>query len=826
MKKVLSLVLVIAMILSSFSFAFAADFEDVEGDYEEAVNVLTALGVVTGYEDGTYRPERIVTRAEMAKLIVEILGYGDLVAGAKSNFADTQGHWADAWIALAAGRGLVIGDGDGNFRPDAQVSYDEAITMVVRALGYTDNSNELKGMTWPTNFKVKASELDLLDGLKTLAGGADRGGVAQLLFNALDATLVTVDTDGNIVYVKDAEKKDMPLLSRLADKVELKPVNTDHVDPDHKNYKGDVVDLIPYMYQNITVYEKDDVVVFVKSVDSLTLEGTVLENNANKIKVEDAKEKEFEFDLDNNVDLMYNGGEANYVVDGEVVDLEDAEVILVLGPKGEGVVEAGDRIDTDIQKVTAMIVRKATATVQAEEDFDEDEVEILAYPENVVLPLDDDEIDYDKVVVKGDADSLEDIEKDDVLTLFYAGGAQADDVKLEIVVSKETVEGKVTRITVKDGEIDKVYIDGKAYSLSDDYDDDEIAVKDEGTFFLDYEGKIFAVETESDLTPDNYALVLDVTNGYAVLQNQGEANEELVVLRDAKVKVLTAKGETVTYVLDHDDLLEAEEPIITIITNELAVQLEEGNLIKYDLNKDGEIDEAELVEGTLEEGLKTTVNKFNLAKNAAIFSVPRYEKEDNITDGAKVIDADILAKEIDAYVVNNEDGEIVALIVVKGAGAVEDDIYGIITDNTTLTLDEDDEEVVVYTVYVDGEEVEYLGIADEDVIDDLNVLVRLTISNGRLEEAEVVDETDEDVDMDGGTASGDRITKSIKDTEGETYYLADDVVIYVLEGEDGPFDEVGTKSDIRNKEFLVYDVNQDGDYDIVVVWPVAEGEES
>ena len=136
MKKVLSLVLVIAMVLSSFTLALAAPkFEDVTGDYEKAVNALVALGVVTGYEDGTFRPERVVTRAEMAKLIVEILGYGNLVAGSKSNFADTQGHWADAWIALAAGRGLVIGTGDGKFTPDRQVSYDEAITMVVRALG-------------------------------------------------------------------------------------------------------------------------------------------------------------------------------------------------------------------------------------------------------------------------------------------------------------------------------------------------------------------------------------------------------------------------------------------------------------------------------------------------------------------------------------------------------------------------------------------------------------------------------------------------------------------------------------------------------------------
>ena len=71
MKKVLSLVLVIAMVLSSMSFAFAGTFTDVaDTDYTKAIETLTALGVVTGYEDGTYRPEKVVTRAEMAKLMV------------------------------------------------------------------------------------------------------------------------------------------------------------------------------------------------------------------------------------------------------------------------------------------------------------------------------------------------------------------------------------------------------------------------------------------------------------------------------------------------------------------------------------------------------------------------------------------------------------------------------------------------------------------------------------------------------------------------------------------------------------------------------------
>lgn len=811
MKKVLSLVLVIAMVLSSMSFAFAAPkFEDVAGDYEEAVGVLTALGVVTGYEDGTYRPERVVTRAEMAKLIVEILGYGDLVAGSKSNFSDTQGHWADAWIALAAGRGLVVGTGDGKFTPDRQVSYDEAITMVVRALGYTDNSNELKGMTWPTNFKVKAAELKLLNKVKSVAGGADRGGVAQLLFNALNATLVTVTTDGDVTALFDTvedKKEERLLLSRLAGKKPL-TVNADYVDPDHKNYKGNVVDLTPYMYQDITVYEKDGVVVYVKGVDSLVLKGTVDTHDEEEdiFEVEDAKEDVYTMLVGNtkneniadNTPVLLNGEEVDFE---DVVNLEGAEVTVVL--KGA----EGDKISKTVaQEVVGIVAKLATVTVQAEEDYKAGEVEILAFNDDVVLPVASKKVDFDRLVVKGAVDTVEDIEEDDVLTLYYGKGLIDDDVKLEIVVSRDTVEGKVTRITVdSDGALSKIFVDGKSYSLNDDFDD-EITVKDEGTFFLDFEGKIFSAETESDVTPANYALVLSVTNGY-ITQNEAEDD---IVLRDAKVKVLTAKGETVTYVLDHEALLKVNEKIVD---KKLVVKVSEGSVIEYKLNKDKEIKEAVDYTAKLnfDDEVKTTVNSFKLAKDAALFGAPKYADAKD-TDGAKVIAVADLDKEIDGYFLKL-DGEITVIVVTKGAG-VEEKIYGMITANSSTTTDDDGEEVVLYTAYVDGKKVEYLGLADEDKITDLNKFGELTLSSGSLEKITAIDVVT-------GTAVKGRVTTSIKDADnGEVYYLADDVVVYVLTSK-GKFDKVGSKSDISGKDFWLYDtVDDDLDYDVVVVKPV------
>jgi hypothetical protein len=192
MKKILSIVLAIALVLGSFSFAFAATPADVAGsDYEEAVNTLMGFGIINGYPDGTYKPGNIVTRAEMAKLLIITLGYGDL-AGGSSSFSDTAGHWADGYISLATGLNIVIGYPDGTFRPDATVTYDEAITMIIRGLGYTDES--LPGV-WPTDYKIKALELGILDDVEVAAGGANRGDVAIMLFNALNAEYGQVNAD-------------------------------------------------------------------------------------------------------------------------------------------------------------------------------------------------------------------------------------------------------------------------------------------------------------------------------------------------------------------------------------------------------------------------------------------------------------------------------------------------------------------------------------------------------------------------------------------------------------------------------------------------------
>jgi len=681
----------------------------------------------------------------------------------------------------------------------------------------------LKGMTWPTNFKVKASELDLLDGVKTLAGGADRGGVAQLLFNALDAALVTVDVDGNVTYIFDTIDKENKeariLLSRLADKVPL-TVNADHLDPDHKNYKGDVVDLTKYMYQNITVYEKDDVVVYVDSVDSLVLEGTVVANEDDSITVEDAKEKEFVFDLAaGNIDVFYNGNEETYdKIFAEEDDLEDAEVILVLESKTDGVkVESGDKIDVNKQQVAAMILRFATVTVKAEEDYEKDAVEILAYDEDVVLPVnDDDEVDFNKLVVKGAVDSLEDIEEDDVLTLFYGKGKVADNVKLEIVVSRDTVEGKVTKVDVDSS---KAYIDGKGYEFNKDSAaifGIDVVVTTEGLFFLDFEGKIFDVEDTSEVVAKDYAIVIELYKGYKTEGDKG------VTLADPKVKLLTASGEKITYEFDltqedgSDVFINDYLHIKKASDNNADTDIVPGDLVKYNLNKDKEIDKIEKETRKLGK-VFTTTSSFNLANNAVIFSLDEAKVDDY-----KVVEADDLDDEITGYVVR-ENGKIVAVVATEGVGKA-DALYALISGARGKAIydADEDEAVALYTAYVDGEKIEYLGTSKDAKTDLVPKVVELKLKGGKVDDAILVDDGYDEgkVEVVTGTALEGRITNFIEFKEDDTeLYLADDVVVYVLKEDGTKFDKVGKVSDIRGQEFIAYNFNSDksDDFDVIVV---------
>ena len=142
LKNVIALVCTLALVITSVSVvSFAEAYTDVteSSAYYEAVESLSKLGIVTGYEDGTYKPEETVTRAEMAALIARIQGYEETAkANANTVFTDVPStYWASGYVAQANGQGIINGYGDGTFGPDDAVKYEEAVKMIMATLGYT-----------------------------------------------------------------------------------------------------------------------------------------------------------------------------------------------------------------------------------------------------------------------------------------------------------------------------------------------------------------------------------------------------------------------------------------------------------------------------------------------------------------------------------------------------------------------------------------------------------------------------------------------------------------------------------------------------------------
>jgi len=208
MKKWFCLMAVVILCLGISTMSLAVSLTDIQGTkYVDAVENLIEVGLVNGFEDNTYRPNEAVTRAQMAKLMVIALGEEDKVDEASNqstSFTDMQySHWAYGYVNVAKDIGIINGYTDGTFDPDAKVSYAEAITMAVRALGYEDRIKQINDV-WPNNYITCSKELDMLKSISTFNhnDGAARGDVAILLWNMLNTGVckVVAQNDNGLIY--------------------------------------------------------------------------------------------------------------------------------------------------------------------------------------------------------------------------------------------------------------------------------------------------------------------------------------------------------------------------------------------------------------------------------------------------------------------------------------------------------------------------------------------------------------------------------------------------------------------------------------------------
>ena len=178
----------------------------------EAVDACTALNIIGGYPDGSFKPEGNITRAEVTKMICVALNGGKNPAVSTNTtptFSDVRNNanaaWAEGYIESCAAQGIVSGVGGGKFAPNGNVTGVQLAKMLLVSLGYKSENEGFTGNAWATNVNVRAAQKGLYEGLEAMDSNAaiTRDNAARMVWNALQAYEVEYKTD--LVADKDGK---------------------------------------------------------------------------------------------------------------------------------------------------------------------------------------------------------------------------------------------------------------------------------------------------------------------------------------------------------------------------------------------------------------------------------------------------------------------------------------------------------------------------------------------------------------------------------------------------------------------------------------------
>lgn len=191
MKKILCLVLALVFVLGLCTVGAGAALSDIDSvEYKDAVNSMNKLGIINGFEDGSFKPGAPVTREQAAKMIT-IMMLGTEMAGvlpASKVFSDVEAsRWSAPFVYFCSQKGIINGLGDGTFNPEGNVKMKELCKMLLAAVGY-GRKGEYTGEGWDVNVFTDAVSTKLFKGLKSIdfEGEATREAAAQVIFTTMN----------------------------------------------------------------------------------------------------------------------------------------------------------------------------------------------------------------------------------------------------------------------------------------------------------------------------------------------------------------------------------------------------------------------------------------------------------------------------------------------------------------------------------------------------------------------------------------------------------------------------------------------------------------
>jgi len=194
MKKTISIILTLLIIVTILLVnCTAATFKDVSDSayYAIAAKKLSEKKILEGYPDGTFGPQRLITRAEMAAVVCRMINVKLNTQNLKSPFADVpDNHWAIPYIVAASNEKIINGDGDGTFRPEENVRHEEAIKMVVCALKMVPADIKTDPVDWSAPYLKIAEEKGISANLMGKKGEkSTRADVAVMVYNGIIPTV-------------------------------------------------------------------------------------------------------------------------------------------------------------------------------------------------------------------------------------------------------------------------------------------------------------------------------------------------------------------------------------------------------------------------------------------------------------------------------------------------------------------------------------------------------------------------------------------------------------------------------------------------------------
>ncbi len=552
LKKTLAVVLAFVMVLSMGAISTFA-FTDVQAGTvtDEAVGILSNLGIIEGFEDGTFKPEDTVTRAQMAAIICRTLGYESQAESSKgiTVFNDVAGdHWASGYVNVAQAQGIINGYGNGNFGPEDKVTYEQAVKMIVSALGYDLAANAKGG--YPTGYLAIASGEGITKNANGRVGdAAKRATIAVLVYNSLEVRLMdqfSWTTDGADEYGKTNDT----ILSKYLDVdkwegiVEATPltsaVEANQYDADAVSYATIDGKYFYYTGNGILEDADDTAVVDCSLVDANSLFGKKVvayigahsdaETGRRMIYAISEKQGANEVTTINANQLVESGdtgyttnGQISYVKDGAVriTDVKLASDVVVYNNfENTGLTVAADTADIEALLTNGGVIE----LISNDNDSAVDYVMVTSYDDEATI----EKVTEEDGVLLFDSytNSLDEIDTadEDVLVVVYKDGALADakalaandtvsvvelvggDIRV-LYASSKTVVGAVESYSLAEN---TVTIGGAEYNISANNGSTVSQLKDEeGTFFLNVDGDIAYNETATTAA-GNYGLVLAV----------------------------------------------------------------------------------------------------------------------------------------------------------------------------------------------------------------------------------------------------------------------------------------------------------------------------